>query len=498
MTSLFLKIELDLLESPAYQNLDIASLVMYSIYSSRLNASIKSAKQGNLHFVDEQGRPFIYFSNDEIARMMHASRHTISNIRKKLIKAGLINVERKGLSEYHIYVNDYVHPAKSAHRKTQQNAVQVPSAQQSSRGSKYERRDVQNVNTSEIKDLNNNYINLDKIDSPAQTRANGNENPIHTSMDLEQSEPVSQPVAKHCLDDFGELDHVAEDDFEQVLTQYRSLIGPLTKRTQKTLNFLMKKYGARMLCFAVNVSSDHTPINPPAYISAILKKADAQGLHTLEAMREEHYATKKYLQAGFTAQNQTRTKFRKMVKTIGQQRHEIPHIPIFKIPDDDNVSDNASYYDEPQSASYPSNDYGKPHHEIPKIPIFRIPDDDEAPADYQTDQFTEPDAVEPANAETSQYDRFTTPSPQTESVQQPSGKHSVASANVNGQTDAFDDQRMEISSVQSGQDLQAQADQQTQPSQPAKHEKMLPPFSLKEFKDQIFGFAHGDPEAGMA
>lgn len=50
----------------------------------------------------------------------------------------------------------------------------------------------------------------------------------------------------------------------------------------------------------------------------------------------------------------------------------------------------------------------------------------------------------------------------------------------------------------SDQNLQAQADPQPQASQPAKHEKIMPPFSLKEFKDQIFGFAHGDPEAGMA
>lgn len=495
MTSLFLKIDLDLLESPEYQNLDIASLVMYSIYSSRLNASIQSAKQGNRHFIDEQGQPFIYFSNDEIAKLLHASRHTVSNLRKKLTKAGLINVERKGLSEYHIYVNDYVHPAKSEHRNSQQDAVQIPSYQQSSRGAKYERRDVQNVNTSQIKDLNNKYINLDKIDSPAQTRANANENLGHTSMDFEQSEPVSQQAAKHCLDDYGEIDHVAEDDFEQVLTQYRSQIGPLTKRSQKSLNFLMNKYGARMLCFAINVSSAHTPTNPPAYISAVLKTADEQGLHTLEAMREDHFATQQYLQAGYNAQNQNRAKFRKMVQTLAHQRHEIPNIPIFKIPDDDNVQSGASYYDEPQSASYLSNDYGKPQRKIPNIPIYRISDDYEEPADYQAEQYAKPDAVEPSAAETSQYDGFTTPSSQAESVQQPSVEQSVESTNINDQADLFGSQRMEASS---DQNLQAQADPQPQASQPAKHEKIMPPFSLKEFKDQIFGFAHGDPEAGMA
>lgn len=491
MTSLFLKIDFDLLESPEYQKLDIASLVMYSIYSSRLNASIQSAKQGNRHFIDEQGQPFIYFSNDEIAKLLHASRHTVSNLRKKLTKAGLINVERKGLSEYHIYVNDYVHPAKSEHRKTQQDAVQTPSYQQSSRGAKYERRDVQNVNTSEIKDLNNKYINLDKIDSPAQTRANANENLGHTPTDFEQSESVIQQTAKHCLDDYGEIDHVAEDDFEQVLTQYRSQIGPLTKRNQKSLNFLMKKYGARMLCFAINVSSEHTPINPPAYISAILKTADAQGLHTLEAMREEHFATQKYLQAGYDAQNQNRAKFRKQVKALAQQRHEIPNIPILHISYDDDVQNDTAYSCEPQPASYPSNDYGEPHRKIPNIPIYRISDDYEEPADYQAEQYAEPDAVEPSAAEISQYNSFTMPSTQTESVEQ----QSVKSTNINDQADLFGSQRVEASS---NQNSQPQEDTQLQASQPAKHEKILPPFSLKEFKDQIFGFAHSDPEAGMA
>lgn len=495
MTSLFLKIDFDLLESPEYQKLDIASLVMYSIYSSRLNASINSAKQGNLQFVDEQGRPFIYFSNDDIAKLLHASRHTVSNLRKKLTKAGLINVERKGLSEYHIYVNDYVHPAKSEHRKTQQDAVQTPSYQQSSRGAKYERRDVQNVNTSEIKDLNNNYINLDKIDSPAQTRANGNENLGHISTDFAQSESVSQPTAKHCLDDFGEIDHVAEDDFEQVLAQYRSQIGPLTKRNQKSMNFLMKKYGARMLCFAINVSSAHSPINPPAYISAILKTADAQGLHTLEAMREEHFATQKYLQAGYDAQNQNRAKFRKQVQELAQQRHEIPNIPILHISYDDDVQNDTAYSNEPQPTSYQGNDYGEPQHKIPNIPIYRISDDDEEPIEYQADQYVEADTVEPSNMETLPYNGLTTPELQAEAVEQPSVESAVESTNIIGQADSFDGQRIEASN---DQNLQFQADQQSQASQPAKHEKILPPFSLKEFKDQIFGFAHGDPDVGMA
>ena len=351
------------------------------------------------------------------------------------------------------------------------------------------------MNTSEIKDLNNNYINLDKIDSPAQTRANGNKNLGHISTDFAQSESVSQPTAKHCLDDFGEIDHVAEDDFEQVLTQYRSQIGPLTKRNQKSMNFLMKKYGARMLCFAINVSSAHSPINPPAYISAILKTADAQGLHTLEAMREEHFATQKYLQAGYDAQNQNRAKFRKQVQELAQQRHEIPNIPILHISYDDDVQNDTAYSNEPQPTSYQGNDYGEPQHKIPNIPIYRISDDDEEPIEYQADQYVEADTVEPSNMETLPYNGLTTPELQAEAVEQPSVESAVESTNIIGQADSFDGQRIEASN---DQNLQFQADQQSQASQPAKHEKILPPFSLKEFKDQIFGFAHGDPDVGMA
>ena len=73
MTSKFVKVELDLLQNDNYRKLDGNSMLMYSLYRSRLDGSIRNAQNGNPRFIDSNGQPFIYFTNDEMADLLHTS-----------------------------------------------------------------------------------------------------------------------------------------------------------------------------------------------------------------------------------------------------------------------------------------------------------------------------------------------------------------------------------------------------------------------------------------
>lgn len=100
----FLPINTDLFNNPKYQELSCDAMVLYSLYSQRKEVSAFHSQTGNDTFTDSEGI-FIYFSNDEAAKILRMSVRKISTLRSQLIDCGLISVVRHGLKNFKIYVN---------------------------------------------------------------------------------------------------------------------------------------------------------------------------------------------------------------------------------------------------------------------------------------------------------------------------------------------------------------------------------------------------------
>lgn len=511
MTSKFVKVELDLLQNDNYRKLDGNSMLMYSLYRSRLDGSIRNAQNGNSRFIDSNGQPFIYFTNEEMAALLHTSRHTVTNARKKLIKFGLIHVERTGMSEYRVYVNNYVRSAKCEHRENTQNSYQTPSYQQFARSAESERRDVQNVNTSKTKLLHNYLDNVDSIDSSAKKReekiqskainitaAQADDPHPSTTTDDQKTKPSTEPIEERSL---GLVD---DNDLDFAFALYRSQFGHLTNYTARYLESLQKQFGARMLSCAIKLSKRYSISNPPAYIAQILYTDRANGITNLDDMVYDHLKAAEFLDASFSTMNQNRKKFRIMTQEMLSQFRSAPKIPILKLPEDDAPSPARSH-----AAS-------ESEYEFREVPIMPPKQNWQSsnPVDANSSNFTcnfDPnaqtsnvmnDAVAQPSAQNDQFADYPADwltkrianeknAPQSNDSQQRIVEQAI------GQTatefmDAYpkaapDDKRRFASSANT---------EQQSPS--PEHGNFQPPFSLKDFKKQIFGFKQNGLNPGMA
>jgi hypothetical protein len=507
MTSKFVKVELDLLQNDNYRKLDVNSMLMYSLYRSRLDGSIRNAKNGNPRFIDSNGQPFIYFTNDEMAALLHTSRHTVTNARKKLIKLGLIHVERTGMSEYRVYVNNYVRSAKCEHRENTQNSYQTPSYQQFTRSAESEHRDVQNVNTSKTKLLNNYLDNVDSIDSSAKNReekiqneainiasAKSDDTRQQTAADDQKTKPSNEPVEERSL---GLVD---DNDLDFAFALYRSQFGHLTNYTARYLESLQKEFGARMLSCAIKLSKRYSISNPPAYIAQILYTDRANGITNLDDMVYDHLKAAEFLDASFSTMNQNRKKFRIMTQEMLSQFRSAPKIPILKLPEDDAPSHAAS----------------ESEYEFREVPILPPKQNWQSsnPVDANNSNFT-CNFDQSAQSATEMNDAAVQPSAQNDQfadypadwltkrianeknapqsndaqqriVEQAIGQTAAEFMDAYPQA-ALDDKRRFASS--------ANTEQQSPSSE---HEKFQPPFSLKDFKKQIFGLKQNSLNPGMA
>lgn len=508
MTSKFVKVELDLLQNDNYRKLDGNAMLMYSLYRSRLDGSIRNAKNGNPRFINSNGQPFIYFTNDEMAALLHTSRHTVTNARKKLIKFGLIHVERTGMSEYRVYVNNYVRSAKCEHRKNTQNSYQAPSHQQFARSANCEHSDVQNVNTSKTKLLHNYLDNVDSIDSSAKNREEKIQNESvniastnksddtrqPTVADDQKTKPLTEPVEERSL---GLVD---DNDLDFAFALYRSQFGHLTNYTARYLESLQKQFGARMLSCAIKLSKRYSISNPPAYIAQILYTDRANGITNLDDMVYDHLKAAEFLDASFSTMNQNRKKFRIMTQEMLSQFRSAPKIPILKLPEDDAQSHAAS----------------ESEYEFREVPIMPPKQNWQSinPVDANSSNFTcnfdqnaqtsnaMNDAVVQTGAQNNQFADYSADwltkrianeknAPQSNDSQQRIVEQAI------GQTaaefmDAYpkaapDDKRRFASSANT---------EQQSPS--PEHGNFQPPFSLKDFKKQIFGFKQNGLNPGMA
>lgn len=511
MTSKFVKVELDLLQNDNYRKLDGNSMLMYSLYRSRLDGSIRNAQNGNSRFIDSNGQPFIYFTNDEMAALLHTSRHTVTNARKKLIKFGLIHVERTGMSEYRVYVNNYVRSSKSEHRENTQNSYQTSSYQQFTRSAEFEHHNVQNVNTSKTKLLNNYLDNVDSIDSSAKNReekiqneainivsAKSDDTHQPTASDDQKTKPSNEPVEERSL---GLVD---DNDLDFAFALYRSQFGHLTNYTARYLESLQKQFGARMLSCAIKLSKRYSISNPPAYIAQILYTDRANGITNLDDMVYDHLKAAEFLDASFSTMNQNRKKFRIMTQEMLSQFRSAPKIPILKLPEDDAPSPTRSH-----AAS-------ESEYEFREVPIMPPKQNWQSinPVDANNSNFTcnfdqsaqsateMNDAAVQPSAQNDQFADYPADwltkrianeknAPQSNNAQQRIVEQAI------GQTaaefmDAYpqatpDDKHRFVSS--------ANTEQQSPSSE---HENFQPPFSLKDFKKQIFGLKQNGLNPGMA
>lgn len=511
MTSIFFKVELDLLQNDNYRKLDCTSMLMYSLYHARLDGSIRNAKNGNRRFIDSNGQPFIYFANDEMAALLHTSRHTVTNSRKKLIKFGLIRVERTGMSKYRIYVNNYVRSAKCEHRENTKNSYQTPSYQQFAWNSESEAHDVQNVNTSKTKKLNNYLDNIDSIDSSAKNReekfqteaidiasVKSDNASQTTTADNQKTKSASESIENR------PLGLVNDNDLDFVFALYRSQFGHLTKYTAHYLESLQKQFGARMLGFAIKLSKRYSISNPPAYIAQILYSDRANGITHLDDMIYDHLQAAEFLDASYSTMNQNRKKFQIMTQEMLSQFRSAPKIPILKLPEDDapsteqnrptseskyafrevpitppkqnrqannfvdvNSSNSTCNFDQNgQSVSAMNNDSAQPSTQNDQFADY--------PADWLTKRIVnEKKAVRANNA-------------QRRIVEQAIGQTGAEFMNAYPKATPNDKHRFASSANNNRQ------------SRDVERENIQLPFTLKDFKKQIFGFKQNGLNLGMA
>src|SRR5699024_10555751 len=95
----FLPIKTDLFNNHKYLELSCDAMVLYSIYYKIKEVSNFHSQTSNYTFTDSEGI-FIYFSNDEAAKILRMSVRKISTLRSQLIDCGLISVIRHGLKNF--------------------------------------------------------------------------------------------------------------------------------------------------------------------------------------------------------------------------------------------------------------------------------------------------------------------------------------------------------------------------------------------------------------
>lgn len=99
----YIPIDLNLINNPQYKTLSIEAMMLHALYTMRMTCSIYNAQKDG-SWLDEAGLPYIYFANEEAAKLLRVSERKVTNLKNALIEANLIQVIRHGLKNYRIYV----------------------------------------------------------------------------------------------------------------------------------------------------------------------------------------------------------------------------------------------------------------------------------------------------------------------------------------------------------------------------------------------------------
>ena len=102
----FLFIDVDLFNNPKYHTLSNTAKLVYSLYTSRFRISFYHYLEEDYTYYDAEKGLFIYFSNEDLAKILNVSTRSITNYKRELIEFGLIEVQDTKNNGHRIYVKD--------------------------------------------------------------------------------------------------------------------------------------------------------------------------------------------------------------------------------------------------------------------------------------------------------------------------------------------------------------------------------------------------------
>lgn len=94
----FTKLYKFLFEDPTFNNLPAKAKLLYALLTERQNLSRANAKKNGIQsqYIDDNGRLFSIYSNDELIQKLSMSKPTIIKLKKQLIEFGLLEDVRIG------------------------------------------------------------------------------------------------------------------------------------------------------------------------------------------------------------------------------------------------------------------------------------------------------------------------------------------------------------------------------------------------------------------
>lgn len=102
----FLFIDVDLFNNPKYHTLSNTAKLVYSLYTSRFRISFYHYLEEDYTYYDAEKGLFIYFSNEDLAKILNVSTRSITNYKRELLEFGLIEVQDTKNNGHRIYVKD--------------------------------------------------------------------------------------------------------------------------------------------------------------------------------------------------------------------------------------------------------------------------------------------------------------------------------------------------------------------------------------------------------
>ena len=102
----FIPIDVDLLNNPKYHTLSNGAKLVYSVYSSRFRISFYHYLEEDYTYYDVEKGLFIYFANEDLARILNVSTRSITNYKRELLEFGLIETQDTKNNGHRIYVKD--------------------------------------------------------------------------------------------------------------------------------------------------------------------------------------------------------------------------------------------------------------------------------------------------------------------------------------------------------------------------------------------------------
>ncbi|HHL0514843.1 TPA: replication initiator protein A [Streptococcus agalactiae] len=105
----FYKLPKMMIKAKYYRKLRAEAKLIFALFRDRITASLTNVKQGDMRFVDENGDIFIYYPIEELVQDLGWGRDKVMNLKKDLIRYGLIDEVRQGVTKANrIYVKNII------------------------------------------------------------------------------------------------------------------------------------------------------------------------------------------------------------------------------------------------------------------------------------------------------------------------------------------------------------------------------------------------------